>query len=190
MKKLLIIVAAIFTGGLLYAKLMHSAKPKVKINTTNFFDLSCKTIDGSDFKFSQLKGKKVLIVNVASYCGYTGQYETLQKLSEQYKDKLVVIGFPCNQFGMQEPGSTESIKSFCSSKYHVTFLMMDKLHVKGKDQHPVYQWLTSKALNGVEDTEVKWNFNKYLINEDGKYMHYFPSKVEPLDESITSLISK
>lgn len=188
MKKLLIIVASLLTGGLLFAKFMPTAKPTVVSDIKNFYDLQCKTIDGDDFSFAKLKGKKVLLVNVASYCGYTGQYADLQKLQDQYKDKLIIIGFPCNQFGMQEPGSKESIKTFCSTKYHVTFLMMDKLHVKGKDQHAVYQWLTNKNLNGIEDTEVKWNFNKYLVDENGKYIKHFASKVEPLSEEITTLL--
>jgi glutathione peroxidase len=127
-------------------------------------------------------------VNVASYCGYTGQYAALQELHEKYGSKLVVLGFPCNQFGMQEPGSNEKIKSFCSSKFHVTFQMMDKCDVKGKDQHPVYQWLTRAELNGKETSEVGWNFNKYLIDENGQYIKHFSSKVEPLDESIVSYL--
>ncbi len=148
-----------------------------------------KTIEGSDFSFASLKGKKVMIVNTASECGYTPQFKDLEALYEKYKDKnFTIIGFPCNDFGEQEPGTNTEIKSFCSKNYGVTFQMMDKVSVKGADAHPIYKWLTSKAENGVEDSEVKWNFNKYLLDEEGKLVKHLGSKVLPLDAEITNWI--
>jgi glutathione peroxidase len=137
---------------------------------------------------SDYKGKYVLCVNVASKCGYTYQYEELQQLQDQYKENLVVIGFPCNQFLSQEPGTAEEIREFCTKNYGVQFPLSEKLDVKGTKQHPVYQWLTSKQLNGVSDDEVKWNFHKYLISPNGKWLQAFSSKVKPLSSDITSLI--
>ena len=134
--------------------------------------------------FQSFKGKKILIVNVASKCGYTKQYADLEKLYQTYKDQLVIVGFPCNQFLGQEPGTEEEIAQFCSSNYGVTFPMTTKVDVKGKDQHEIYKWLTSKELNGKGDYKVKWNFNKFLIDESGQLMDYFPSKVAPLNDAI------
>lgn len=147
-----------------------------------------KSIDGKDFDYSQLKGKKVLIVNVASECGYTPQYEDLEKLYEAYKDKLVVLGFPANNFGGQEPGSNEEIQSFCKKNYGVTFPLFEKISVKGEDMHPIYKWLTTIDMNGWNDKEPKWNFNKYLIDENGNLTHYFSSAVKPMSDEIVSLI--
>lgn len=148
-------------------------------------DFKATTIDGKIFEMAQLKGKKVMIVNVASKCGYTPQYKQLQELYENYKDKgFVILGFPCNQFMGQEPGTEEEIKAFCEKNYGVTFPLFSKIDVKGKDQHPIYQWLTQKALNGVEDSEVSWNFNKYLIDENGKYVMHLKSGADPFDEKI------
>ena len=128
-------------------------------------------------------------MNTASECGYTPQYEDLEKLNQQYKDKgLVIIGFPCNDFGEQEPGTEKEIAAFCKKNYGVTFLMMSKISVKGDDKHPVYQFLTEKKLNGVEDSEVKWNFQKYLLDENGKLVKSFSSKVKPLSPEITGII--
>ena len=143
-------------------------------------------IDGKAIDLSAFKGKKILIVNTASKCGYTKQYTELEELYKKYKDKLVVIGFPANNFGGQEPGTNAEIKEFCTGTYNVTFPMAAKISVKGDDIHPLYQWLTSKEKNGVLDAEVKWNFNKFLLNEKGELVAYFPSKVTPLSEVITS----
>ena len=129
--------------------------------------------------------KYLLFVNVASECGFTGQYEDLQKLYDTYQDKLMVIGVPCNQFGGQEPGSSEAIQTFCKKNYGVTFLITEKVDVKGKNQHPLYQWLTNKDLNGVENTSVKWNFHKYLVNGKGQFLDYFYSITKPLSSKIT-----
>ena len=135
----------------------------------SFYDFTVKDIDGNDFALSQLKGKKVMVVNVASKCGFTPQYEQLEAIYEQYKAfGFTIIGFPANDFKAQEPGTNKEIKEFCSLNYGVTFPMMEKIHVKGDSIHPLYEWLTSKALNGVEGSSVKWNFQKYLINEQGK----------------------
>ncbi|NJN27561.1 MAG: glutathione peroxidase [Cyclobacteriaceae bacterium] len=144
---------------------------------------SDKTIDLADFK-----GKKILIVNVASKCGFTPQYEALQKLSEQYDDKLVVLGFPCDQFMGQELDTEAEIKAFCTDRFQVTFPMTTMVEVKGKDQHPIYQWLTQKSQNGVGDYKISWNFNKFMIDENGQLLAYFPSNVKPMDEEILSFL--
>lgn len=160
-------------------------------NTKDFYSLSTKTIDGDDFNFSQLKGKKVLIVNTASECGYTPQYADLEKLYQTYKDQnFVIIGFPANNFASQEPGSNQDIKSFCSKNYGVTFSMMNKIAVKGKDIDTVYKWLTEKENNGVETTNVSWNFNKFLIDEKGNYIKHLKSNVKPFDNEIVEWIKK
>ncbi len=145
-----------------------------------------KGIDGKQIDFASFKGKKILVVNTASKCGYTPQYEALEKVYKQYKDKLVIIGFPCNQFGGQEPGTNEEIASFCQKNYGVTFPLADKIDVKGSNTAPIYQWLTQKANNGVVDANISWNFNKFLLNEDGKMIAYFPSNVKPDSEEILS----
>ncbi len=159
------------------------------INAQSFYDLEAKTIDGKTFKFEQLKGKKVMIVNTASKCGYTPQYADLEKLYEAYKDSnFVIIGFPANDFLRQEPGTNEEIKSFCTLNYGVTFPMMAKIHVKGKEIHPVYRWLTKKEKNGVLDSKIKWNFQKYIIDENGKLLNVFYSKTKPFDKAILELL--
>jgi glutathione peroxidase len=137
---------------------------------------------------NEFKGKKILIVNVASQCGFTKQYSDLETLYQSYKGKLVIIGFPCNQFGGQESGTEEEILQFCSSKYSVTFPITTKIEVKGNNQHPIYKWLTNKSENGVSDHSVGWNFNKFLLDENGQLIGYFGSRVNPLDSSIVNLI--
>ncbi|MBT8230857.1 MAG: glutathione peroxidase [Saprospiraceae bacterium] len=135
--------------------------------------------------FKQFEGKKILVVNVASKCGFTYQYEGLEALYQKYKDELVVIGFPCNQFLGQEPGTEEKIASFCSSKYGVTFPMTQKIKVKGKEANEIYKWLTTADLNGKADYKISWNFNKFLLDENGQIIEHFGSKVKPMDEAIT-----
>lgn len=157
-------------------------------NKMSFYDLTINSIDGKEMRMSDFKGKYVLCVNVASKCGYTPQYEDLEKLYEQYQGKLVIVGFPCNQFLGQEPGTSEEIVSFCQKNYGVTFPLTEKIDVKGKNQHGVYQWLTQKSLNGVADGNVKWNFHKFLISPEGEWLAEFPSGVKPLDSELTSLI--
>lgn len=153
------------------------------------YDFTVKDIDGNDFPLSQLKGKKVMIVNVASKCGLTPQYEQLEQIYKEYKDDdFVIIGFPANNFLKQEPGTDEEIKDFCSLNYGVSFPMMSKISVKGNDQAPIYEWLTSEELNGYKDSSVKWNFQKYLIDENGALVHVMSPKVKPNDEKITNWI--
>ena len=137
---------------------------------------------------SDFKGKKILIVNVASQCGYTKQYTDLEKLYQTYKDNLIILGFPCNQFGGQESGSEDEIEKFCSSKYSVSFPMTTKVDVKGDKQHAIYKWLTTKNLNGIDDYKVNWNFNKFLIDENGQLIGYFSSQINPMDSVITKLL--
>jgi glutathione peroxidase len=151
---------------------------------SGFYDFKVKTLEGKDFDFASLKGKKVMIVNTASKCGNTPQYKELQDLYEQYGKELVIIGFPANNFANQEPGTNAEIRQFCTENYGVTFPMMAKISVKGKDMAPVYQWLTSKAKNGVMDSEVKWNFQKYLIDENGKLVNVIDPKQKPESDPI------
>ena len=143
-----------------------------------------ESIDGGTIDFSKFKGKKILIVNTASKCGYTPQYDALEKLYEANKNKLVIVGFPANNFGGQEPGSNEEINAFCKKNYGVSFPMAEKVSVKGDDTHPLFNWLTSKSENGVIDAEIKWNFTKFLLDEKGKLLAVFPSKVNPLGDEI------
>jgi len=158
------------------------------MRNASFYDLTVEGIKGETLSMKDLQGKYVLCVNVASKCGYTPQYKGLQELYEKYQDKLIVIGFPCNQFLFQEPGSEEEIQSFCEVNYGVSFPMTSKVKVKGKDQHPVYQWLTSQELNGETNHKVKWNFHKFLVSPEGKLIGSFPSKVQPLSEEIITLL--
>lgn len=154
----------------------------------NLYDLSFISIQGDTVNFDQFKGKKLLIVNTASKCGFTPQFADLEELSEKYKDKLVIVGFPSNDFGSQDPGSNEEIAEFCQLNYGVKFLMMEKSHVKGNDKNTIYQWLTNKDRNGWNTEEPSWNFCKYLISEDGKLQAFFPSKVKPMSEDILNVI--
>lgn len=173
--------------SLLSAALLISGVSSAQLKS--FYDFKVKTIDGTDYSLSQLKGKKVMVVNTASKCGYTPQYEILQKVYLDYKDKnFVIIGFPANNFGSQEPGTNSEIKNFCTEKYSVTFPVMEKISVKGDDVDPLYKWLTSKSENGVMDSEVKWNFQKYLIDEKGKLVDVAFSKEKPDSERIIKWI--
>ena len=156
----------------------------------SFYDFTVKTIDGEEFSLADLKGKKVLVVNTASKCGHTPQYKDLELLNKAYRQKLVIIGFPANNFMNQEPGSDEEIKEFCDSKYGVTFPMMSKISVKGNDIHPLYKWLTSKSANGVLDSSVEWNFQKYLIDENGKLVGYLKPAVKPLSDEVVNWVTK
>ena len=161
------------------------------IKAQSFYDLKATTIDGNEFNFSSLKGKKVMIVNTASKCGFTPQYEDLEKVYKEYKDKnFIIIGFPANNFNKQEPGSNADIKEFCTKNYGVSFPMMAKISVKGEDKDPVYQWLTEKKLNGKMDSSVKWNFQKYLIDENGNLVDVAYSIEKPGDDKIINWITK
>ena len=152
---------------------------------TSFYDLHAETLEGDAYSFADLKGKRVLVVNTASKCGYTPQYGPLEELHKRYNDKgLVILGFPCNQFGRQEPGSSSDIREFCTRNYGVSFQMMSKVDVKGENQHPVYGWLTQKAQNGVGDHNVRWNFHKFLINENGELVAALGSGADPLGDDV------
>ena len=157
----------------------------------NFFDFSVNTIAGEKIELSQFKGKKILVVNTASKCGLTPQYEVLEELYKKYQDKdFVIIGFPANNFGSQEPGTNEEIATFCKANYGVSFPMMAKISVKGDDMHVLYQWLTQKAKNGVEDSEVAWNFQKYLIDANGNYVAMVAPQESPASEEVLNFIEQ
>lgn len=176
MKKLIVVFSLIILTGVASAQ-------------SSFHDFTVEDISGNKFELASLKGKKVLVVNTASKCGLTPQYEQLQKLYETYGgEHFVIIGFPANNFKEQEPGTNEEIAQFCQANYGVTFPMMTKISVKGDDMHPLYQWLTQKAKNGVMDSEVAWNFQKYLIDENGKLADMVPPKVKPDNERIVNWI--
>jgi glutathione peroxidase len=156
---------------------------------TSIYDFKVAGLDGQNIDLSAYKGKKILIVNTASKCGYTKQYGELQKLYEAHKDKLVIIGFPANNFKQQEPGTNTEIQEFCKKNYGVTFPMAEKVSVKGEDIHPLFKYLTAEANKlGVEDP-IKWNFTKFLIDEKGKLVKVYPSKVEPMSEEITKYLN-
>ena len=155
---------------------------------TSIHSFKVPAIDGGTIDFSQYKGKKILVVNTASKCGFTYQYEGLEKLYEQYKDKLVIVGFPANNFMSQEPGTNAEIKEFCTGKFNVSFPMAAKVSVKGNDIDPLFKWLTNKDENGVMDANIGWNFNKFLLDENGKLIQHFDSKTEPLSEDITKYL--
>lgn len=172
----------------------HLPKAKTTSQTENavvksFYEFTMKDLNGAEVDFSAFKGKKIMVVNVASKCGYTPQYEALQKLYSENSDKLVILGFPANNFGGQEPGSNEEIKSFCSENYGVTFPMFEKISVKGFDKHPIYRWLSDAQQNGWNNEEPSWNFCKYILNEEGELIKFFPSKVAPLDQQIIDTIN-
>lgn len=156
---------------------------------TSFYDYTVTDIDGNPFALSQLKGKKVMVVNVASKCGFTPQYEQLEALYQKYKDQnFVIIGFPANNFKEQEPGTEEEIKSFCTLNYGVTFPLMSKISVKGDDMAPLYHWLTERDLNGSSNSTVKWNFQKYLVDENGQLVEVLNPWISPDKKKIAKWI--
>lgn len=161
----------------------------VMANAQSIHQFTVQNIEGKDFSFSSLKGKKIMVVNTASKCGLTPQYEQLEGLYEQFKDSnFVIIGFPANNFMSQEPGTNEEIVEFCQKNYGVSFPMMSKISVKGSDMHEVYKFLTEKSLNGLEDSSVKWNFQKYLLNEEGKLEKVIDPRTLPNDPEIIKWI--
>ena|SRR5258705_8122902 len=185
----LIAISTIFLAGFLQTNRNETAvapQTKAIIDHKHIYDFKVEGLEGGTIDFSAFKGKKILIVNTASQCGYTPQYEGLEKLYETYKDKLVIVGFPANNFGGQEPGTNTEIKEFCKKNYGVTFPMAAKVSVKGEDMAPIFKWLCNKSENGVLDAEIKWNFGKFLLDENGNLIQYFPSKVTPMSEEITS----
>jgi glutathione peroxidase len=160
------------------------------IGTMSVYDFKVPGLDGSTIDLAKYKGKKILIVNTASKCGFTPQYADLEKLYEKYKSKLVIVGFPANNFGQQEPGSNSEIKEFCSKNYGVSFPMADKVDVIGDNTHPLFKYLTDEAKKlGVQDPVIKWNFTKFLIDENGKLVAVFPSKVTPMSDEITRYLN-
>ena len=176
MKKLLLIILLIIA--------LPSGVTKIP-SLPSFYDIKAKTIDGQTIRMEKYKKKTILIVNVASKCGYTSQYKGLQELQEQYGQNLAVLGFPSNDFFWQEPGSNSEIEKFCKLNYGVTFQMFQKIHVNGKNKHPLYEWLTNSKLNGWNDVSPSWNFCKYLIDEKGQLLEYYNMKTEPTDTLIT-----
>lgn len=194
MKKLI----TLFSVLALFFSCQNQAQKKQATTTTTastsmeketIYQFKVEDLSGDSFDFSTLKGKKILLVNTASECGLTPQYEELQAIYEKYKDKnFVIVGFPANNFGSQEPGSNAQIATFCQKNYGVSFPMMAKISVKGGDMHPVYQFLTQKAKNGLEDSEVQWNFQKYLINENGELAKVVSPRTLPTDAEIINWI--
>lgn len=157
----------------------------------NFYDFKMKTIDGKEYDFAQLKGKKVMIVNTASKCGFTPQYASLEELYKEFGgEKFEILGFPANNFAGQEPGSNEDIAAFCQKNYGVSFTMFEKISVKGKDIAPLYEWLTQKDKNGVSDAKVNWNFQKFLIDENGNWVKTVAPNVSPVDDEILTWLGK
>lgn len=176
-------------------KFIFARKPVIMVNRpangsdSAIPDFCIKKLNATDqICLKDFKGKKILMVNVASACGFTKQYKDLEALYQQHKDHLVIIGFPCDQFGGQEPGSEEEIEKFCATKFNVSFPMTTKIEVKGDNRHPIYAWLTEKSQNKVADYSVSWNFNKFLLNEKGQLIGYFGSRVNPMDPAITDLL--
>lgn len=158
------------------------------LTLSSLYDVQIDRLNGKPLNLLDFKGKYILIVNVASKCGFTSQYKDLQLLSDKYHENLTVIGVPCNQFGNQEPGDSNDIQSFCEINYGVSFPITEKVDVKGSEQHPLYHWLTKKKKNGVKDSKVKWNFQKYLIDPDGKLIDYYYSTTDPKSSKITNHI--
>ena len=175
----------------LFILTMENLQAQNNADNQTIYQFTVEDINGKPFALADLKGKKVMIVNTASKCGLTPQYKELEALYKQYKDRdFIIIGFPANNFLGQEPGSNEQIASFCSINYGVTFPMMSKISVKGKNMHPLYQFLTQKSKNGVEDSKVKWNFQKYLIGRDGKLEKVIDPKTLPSSDEVKQWIEK
>jgi glutathione peroxidase len=184
MKKFLCLTLVIMLFGITASAQKNKTTVEKPKAMKSIYDFKVKDLTGNDFDFASLKGKKIMIVNTASKCGLTPQYEELQLLYEQYQDQLVIVGFPANNFGAQEPGTNEEIATFCKKNYGVAFPMMSKISVKGEDMAPIYKYLTQKSENGLEDSEVTWNFQKYLIDQDGKLVKVIKPDVVPTDNEI------
>ncbi len=170
-------------------KKMSLSKPAGIQAKGSFYDFKMKSLDGkTTIDFSQFKGKKIVVLNTASACGYTPQYADWQKFHQEFGDKIVVVGFPANNFGGQEPGSNSEIATFCQKNYGVTFQMFEKISVTGADQHPLYQWLSKKDLNGWNEKSPTWNFCKYVINEKGELTNFFASGVKPTSQEFKQAV--
>ncbi len=188
---ILVVTVVAIAGGAYKLGFILNPSPSEPANEKSALEFTMRNIDGKDVKLDDYKGKVVMIVNVASKCGYTPQYEGLQALYEKNKDKgFVILGFPANNFMSQEPGTEAEIKEFCSSKYHVTFPMFAKISVKGKDQHPLYNFLTNKATDPEFSGDISWNFNKFLLDRSGKVVARFGSKDTPEGEAVTASVGK
>lgn len=190
MKKIFLLLLS-FVAFLQNCTNQKSEISKAKTNELmgkTIYDFKVESLDGKEINFADFKGKKILIVNTASECGFTPQYADLEKVYGDYKDKLVVIGFPANNFGGQEPGSNSEIGAFCQKNYGVTFPMAAKISVKGDDTAPIFKYLTEKELNGVKNTTILWNFTKFLVDENGKLIDTFVSTTKPTDEAITKYL--
>ena len=190
MKKYIVFsLLILFTVYNSQAQTKKKMEAKDKVGKESIYQFKVEDIEGSEFDFSSLKGKKIMVVNTASKCGLTPQYKELQALYDKYKDSnFIIIGFPANNFASQEPGTNEEIATFCERNYGVSFPMMSKISVKGEDMHPLYQFLTQKSKNGIEDSEVSWNFQKYLINENGEVAKVISPKTAPNDTEIINWV--
>jgi len=192
---LILLVGLLFIGACIGAndtksrpEIAQASTMDVMQNKPSFYDFKMKDINGQEIDFSTFKGKKVLLVNVASKCGYTPQYAELEELNKKHGDKVVILGFPANNFGNQEPGTNAEIAEFCRKNYSVSFQMFEKISVKGDDMHPLYKWLSTKELNGWNSDAPKWNFCKYLVNEKGELVKFFGSGVKPMSSEILTAI--
>ena len=188
MLKLLAVAALLFSQSVLLfpnPENKRNTDEIIAVQNKSIYDFKVLALNGDTIDLAAFKGKKILIVNTASKCGFTPQYEGLEQLYQKFKDRLVVIGFPCNNFLSQEPGSNEKIKAFCTKNYGVSFQKKKKISVKGKNIAPIYKWLCNKSENGVMDAKISWNFNKFLLDENGKIIAWFPSKVTPMSAEIT-----
>lgn len=184
MYKFYVLIFLLLLGFIIYAFITKKGKP-----TSSIHQFKAVSLEGKEIDFLTFKGKKILLVNTASECGFTPQFKELEELYKKYQDRnFVIVGFPCNQFGKQEPGSNFEIKEFCTLHYGVTFPMMEKINVKGDSISPIYSWLTAKANNGVESSSVKWNFQKYLIDENGFLVGHVNSFKNPLTSKIINWI--
>lgn len=184
MKKIFFVCLSLaFLSFIVPASTSNIMKPET------IYQFKVTSLDGGTIDFSTFKGKKILVVNTASKCGFTPQYAELEKLYTAHNNDLVIVGFPANNFGGQEPGSNEEIKTFCTQNYGVTFPMAAKVSVKGDDIAPIYKWLTSKSENGVMDADIKWNFTKFLLDENGVLIAKFDSKVTPMSQDILKYLN-
>ena len=177
MKNLILLIMALFTF------ITSNAQESI-------YDVAINDISGNPIDLNTFKGKHILFVNVASECGFTPQYAGLEELHQQFKEGLVVIGLPCNQFGEQEKGTEKEIQQFCTKNFGVSFLLTEKIEVKGEGKHPLYNWLTDKKINGKSSSSVKWNFQKYIVDGDGEFVNYFYSTTKPLSPKITSILKQ
>jgi len=188
--KLIFIMSIIISITICYAFFGGDSDTTTDQLSSSIYDYSLVTIDGEEINLSNFKGKKIMVVNVASKCGYTPQYDGLQKIHEEYKDKIEIIAFPSNDFLWQEPGKNSEIKTFCTTNYGVSFKLAEKTIVKKKKkQNPIYIWLSNKSLNGWNEKAPNWNFCKYLIDEDGKLAYFYASSTKPLSEEILNFIN-